>query len=120
MTPAQLDAIATKLLGWKAYRNLSGETEYVDTETHSVFCPLNPGSRADAMLVLEAMTKYARDRNRIPRDATMSVTTSSMGPFILITVTDEGDDTKDELARAVEDTYAAAIFQCAAKLVERV
>lgn len=104
LTPEQLEAIATKLLGWKR----CGNTEY--------YQPLNSGAvvrrdppdtncRHDALLVLEAMLRENDVRLEGLCDDAYKCTAipNHRGHEIV----------------EVATPPAAAIFACAAKLVER-
>lgn len=82
LTPEQLDAIATKLLGWKPNTD-------------------DPGA---ALLVLEAMGDYT------------TLDGISEGEWLCRHLTDAG---KPAIDSGFHKTPAAAIFACAAKLVER-
>lgn len=118
ITPAKLDEIATKLLGWTKFMDGVFKRDPDDTE----YCGrLSP---ADAMLVLEAMGKWCRENDKRieincpaynigfsqTKPANVSVHLWEVSPSRMGAVT---------IFHESADTPAAAIFQCAAQLVER-
>lgn len=135
MTPAQLDAIATKLLGWKrVFIDRSNAHLFPITHTHGDFWQrpdgelvdwgLSQKSPADAMLVLEAMGEWCADNgmrveiNCPAYNIGFAKTKPANCSIHLWEVSPDGTGAKTWWVESA-DTPAAAIFQCAAKLVGR-
>lgn len=115
LTPAQLDEIATKLMGWTKFMDGVFKRDQDDTE----YCGrLSP---ADAMLVLEAMGKWCGSNEKHH----VIVTGTGRGYFCEISkVVPPADpyeysEPYEQIIVESADTPAGAIFQCAAQLVER-
>lgn len=105
LTPAQLDAIATKLLGWEAIRDFPLGTIFIAHDSPRALP--NQKSHADAMLVLEAMGKWC-----IENDYLVLLTHRTKWRCCI-------EHATEKEVRTEADTPAAAVFACAAQLVER-
>lgn len=123
LTTEQLDAIATKLLGWKRARcpihgDSCPEAYYHRTDGTQGHGWLDVDKPKAAMLVLEAMGEWCEKQD----GSTWYVKVYS-GCGWCCQIEQAGNDSADSYDVMVEgepcDTPAAAIFACAAKLVER-
>lgn len=117
LTPAQLDAIATKLLGWTPTRCPIHGTSCPESYYHKPDGTQGHGfldveSPAAAMLVLEAMGKWCGHKRWVTCEGDAKDWTCAIYEW-------ESPADSGPCAMAEADTPAAAIFQCAAQLVER-
>lgn len=116
LTPAQLDEIATKLLGWTKFMDGVFKRDPDDTE----YCGrLSP---ADAMLVLEAMGKWCIEQNmsEIRYKPVLEGPIYAVDGYVCCLMEYHGEKGWWlSRTQARSDTPAGAIFQCAAQLVER-
>lgn len=111
LTPAKLDAIATKLLGWTKFMDGVFKRDPDDTE----YCGrLSP---ADAMLVLEAMDRWCEKQEG---NLWYVKLYSGCGWCCQIEQAASESDGCDVMVEGEPcDTIPAAAFACAAQLVER-
>lgn len=113
LTPAKLDAIATKLLGWtKAYagdvQNVYHPMPGIKTVTRTLYTH----DPADAMLVLEAMGKWCGSKRCVTCEGDSGGWTCAIYEW-------ESPADSGPHVMANGDTIPAAVFACAAQLVER-
>lgn len=130
LTPEQLDAIATKLLGWKrVWIDPTNQHEFPITVMHGDFWQrkdgslvngpgLSQSSRHDALLVLEAMGEWCEKNSMSAATRETQLTSSGRGWVCeIIERTRFEDDAM--LTSELGNTIPEAVFKCAAKLVER-